>query len=192
MLTDSTTIKGHSSEDDNSDADEEVMGCGKLGAAKGADVLKVHYFLIALAGNEISMKADTMKASDIHALMFQKYNDWSELYVSGELDAEYPVIKVDGITKEDLMKSDCRSRSKIVNVVGGDFLWRKFGECKSAVINHMNILWREPGSGKTRDDVLLQIRETLWSEKEDERIANLINGYLIHQIVVSCYVKCNR
>ena len=40
----------------------------------------------------------------------------------------------------------------------------------------MNIVWKEPGSGKTKEDVLLAIQKHLWNENEDKKMAEYQSG----------------
>ena len=122
-------------------------------------LLRYHFVILALAGNDIATNCGTMSLVQIYDVMLIKYSEWVELFLRGSTHSEIP--RPDRLNSAMLMVFGGKA-------VNGQSLWRKFGECKSCVLNHCNPLSVPPTSGQTRDDVLYTIREALWVSKETE------------------------
>jgi hypothetical protein len=118
-----------------------------------------------LAENEVSTTGESMSLTQLEETMLQKYNTWVHIYVANEVCLSQD--KTD-LTVELLMVI----AGKAVN---GSSLWRKWGEVKCTVVNHMNTLWKDPTSGMGRADVLHAILLQLWNEKEEEAIKSRQN-----------------
>jgi hypothetical protein len=113
---------------------------------EAALLTKHHFLVICLSGNEVSTGADAMAMSliQLEETILQKYNRWVHIYVGNEVcfktqDKTY-------LTVELLMVIGGKA-------VNGSSLWRKWGEVKCTIVNHMNTLWKDPTSGMGRDDV---------------------------------------
>jgi hypothetical protein len=140
-----------------------------------------HYLMIALAGDEIKTKADEkMKDSERHvAIMYLSYERFSNLYASNNLPEVQNVLSpIEGMTVNHLMEA-CKSHSRTKEKTGmekiGEGLWRKFSECVCYNINHVNKHWVDtPPSGKTRADILENIKQYLWNEKEEENLISKV------------------
>lgn len=136
-----------------------------------------HYFLVALAGDEVKSKLanEEISKDDIDKIMFQTYSDAVDRYMIGQVEEanRFGLTKPDGLTRDVLMATDSRSRSRGSNsgIVNGESLWRKYQELVSYLVNYANPVWDLHISlGKSRADCLHAVKLQLWEKVETERV----------------------
>jgi hypothetical protein len=134
------------------------------------NVIKLHHYLmIGLAGDEVKQQ-QLMKKIDIDSAMYSAYQGFCEKYVNHECveTQEFMIDPPEGLTLEDLMIMDKRSKNKSKNhgLVTGECLWRKFQDTQTYLLNHANPLW-DDSPNVSREENLLRVKQHLWELKED-------------------------
>lgn len=151
--------------------------------------LRIHYLLVAWAGHLVSQsgKEKHLSLLEVQEMTVVAYQTGVQSFFSNENpifpDAERP----GGLVKESLltMKGDG---------ISGTSLWRKYGEMKSYIINHINPAWIKATttvtsmgiangnggmvgdfpSGLTLEEVFQKVREDLWLLKEGQSLRKRI------------------
>jgi hypothetical protein len=136
-----------------------------------------HYFLVALAGDEVKSKlaSEEIQKDDVDKVMFQTYSNAVDAYINGVIEEanRFGLVKPEGLSRDVLMATDSRSRSRGSNsgIVSGESLWRKYQELVSYLVNYANPVWDLHMSlGKSRADCLHAVKLQLWEKVETERV----------------------
>ena len=138
----------------------------------GEYALKIHYLLVACAGNEVShaVKEKHLSLEDTQLLMTATYQEWAHNFFDPESQL-FPEVDRATVTSDNVlqMKGDG---------ISGVSLWRKYGEVKSYILNHVNPIYLRLTQGAENtsaaplnmDQVLNVVREELWQVKEENAV----------------------